>query len=81
MKQKEDRKALGQRDSDCSQCFYSWKTIWGGDDHPLWACDYIGIENRRRPCKAGSGCTVFKPKRGNRQYTAGWFYEGRRDDD
>ena len=80
MKQTEDKAVSEALAADCSNCFYSWKAnVFDGGQ--IWACDYIGIENRRRPCKAGPGCTVFKPKSGNRQYTAGWFHEGRRDDD
>ena len=38
---------------NCQGCFY----------HSGWSCDYILLENRRRPCRPGDECTVRK-KRG-----------------
>lgn len=58
----------------CSECYYSWKAC-AFDGGQLWACDYIGIENKRRPCPK-ENCTVFKPKK-NRRYTVKWFNGGR----
>lgn len=77
--QKKETTDSARNVADCSLCYYSWKAnVFDGGQ--LWACDYIGIENKRRPCPFGPGCTVFKPKKNPRQYTAGWFHEGRKDD-
>ena len=53
----------------CSTCYYSWLTAFGPKVDPVWACDYILKEQRRRPCKYGPGCTVYKPKEPDR---VGW---------
>ena len=45
----------------CEDCLYSWKTVLGNNG-PIWACDYIGYHDKRRPCKYGPDCTVFEPK-------------------
>lgn len=58
----------------CRDCVYSFKADVFDDGRQVWACDYIEIENKRRPCPYGAGCTVFKPRQsGHREYTSKWF--------
>ena len=45
----------------CRTCAYSFGDTgtWGGDIF----CGYLIRTGKRRPCPAGKGCTVYKPKR------------------
>lgn len=46
-------------DEECMGCFY-----YGTICDNLRYCSYILVENRRRPCPPGKGCTVKKLERG-----------------
>jgi hypothetical protein len=66
--------------SKCSDCYYSFEANAFDGGAPIWACDYIEFEHKRRPCPYGDGCTVFKPRKpGHRDYTSKWF-EGKNND-
>lgn len=42
--------------SKCSTCGYRWRKDRTGE----YRCQYILIEKKRRPCKAGENCTAYK---------------------
>lgn len=45
----------------CNACFY-YRSVSAGNR----SCDYILIENHRRPCPPGKDCTVKKARTGKK---------------
>ena len=54
-------------DSTCKGCIYLG-TLSGGKVGTKF-CDYIGFEDKPRPCPAGKGCTVRKEAAKKKPYT------------
>ncbi|MBP5166494.1 MAG: hypothetical protein ILP09_04470 [Oscillospiraceae bacterium] len=58
------KKQKGVVDKYCLGCRYLCDLTWGeSPDGPnrYCCCDYICQTGKRRPCPAGSGCTVRSP--------------------
>lgn len=50
--------------SECpSNCFFRGSLVNG----TLHCCNYFLMTNKRRPCPAGAGCTVYVGRRVNRR--------------
>lgn len=47
-------------EKQCSNCYYKFRVNVGENGQMLYACQYILITGRRRPCPPGPACTVFK---------------------
>ena len=45
----------------CDKCFFLKN--FGGGENGLRYCDFLCMTNKRRPCPAGDGCTVFVTRR------------------
>lgn len=49
-------------DKNCCNCYY----YQGGSDMDL-CCNYIFIEDQKRPCPPGKDCTVKRPRKRRRK--------------
>jgi len=47
----------------CKTCIFSSEVNVGEDGEMLRACTYILYHGKRRPCKPGKDCTVYRPAR------------------
>lgn len=56
----------GLCDEYCKECFFSSQTPNTGQAR---ICDYILITYMKRPCKAGTGCTVRVKKQNGGKYS------------
>ena len=48
--------------SNCKSCVYSCPVDFGSSGNPHTACVYILHTGKRRPCRPGEECTVYKPR-------------------
>jgi hypothetical protein len=47
----------------CKGCYYArWVNVGVGGEMML-ACEYILNEYKKRPCKPGASCTVYRPRK------------------
>ena len=53
-----------RHDANCKDCKYSMIISWEGT---FYACDYMGMTGKRRPCEPGDGCTVKVKLNGQRR--------------
>ena len=55
VKQQHRRKQERKSDANCVDCRFCMELHWEGK---YYACDYMGMTGKRRPCEAGDGCKV-----------------------